>query len=63
MLIGLFAADKPYPGSNVVAAGDDPDGQIGKISEICNEKADEDDLTEQLLLSTRRSLPQRGGRA
>ena len=34
-----------------------------EISEICDDQADEDDLTEQLLLSTRRSLPQRGGRA
>jgi hypothetical protein len=30
----------------LVAAGDDPDGQIGKFSEICNDEADEDDLTE-----------------
>jgi hypothetical protein len=30
---------------------------------MTDDQADEDDLTEQLLLSTRRSLPQRGGRA
>jgi hypothetical protein len=38
MPIGVRAADKPYPGSKIVAAGDDPGRQIGIVREAATTK-------------------------